>query len=130
LKTQLVVDKKTGQIISLAHAQGRCHDFHLFKISKTRFHPKIKALVDTGYLGLQKQHAHTDMPKKKSKNNTLSKSDKRQNRETSGQRVLCENVIGVLKRFRILSERYRNRGKRLGLRFFLIAAFYNTTLAL
>lgn len=86
--------------------------------------------VDTGYLGLKKRHSNTEMPKKKSKNNPLSKCDKRRNREISAQRVLCENVIGALKRFRILAERYRNRRKRFGLRFFLIAAFYNTTLAL
>ncbi len=45
-------------------------------------------------------------------------------------RSLSKNVIGTLKRFRILAERYRNRRKRFGLRLFLIAAFYNTTLAL
>ena len=34
-----------------------------------------------------------------------------------------------LKIFRILSERYRNRRKRFGLRFNLIAAIYNMELA-
>ena len=41
------------------------------------------------------------------------------------QRVLNENVIGKLKRFKILSDRYRNRRKRFGLRFNLIAGLYN-----
>lgn len=36
-----------------------------------------------------------------------------------------ENVIGSLKRFKILSDRYRNRRKRFGLRFNLIAGIYN-----
>ncbi|MBT7070475.1 MAG: IS5/IS1182 family transposase, partial [Anaerolineae bacterium] len=36
-----------------------------------------------------------------------------------------EHVIGKLKVFRILSERYRNRRKRFGLRFNLIASLYN-----
>ncbi|MBT7069820.1 MAG: IS5/IS1182 family transposase, partial [Anaerolineae bacterium] len=35
------------------------------------------------------------------------------------------HVIGKLKVFRILSERYRNRRKRFGLRFNLIASLYN-----
>lgn len=124
------MDKKTGQIIALAQEHGRCHDFYLFKKSKTRFHPETKTPVDTGYLGLQSQHKNTEMPKKKSKNNPLNKEDKKKNREISARRVLCENVIGALKRFRIIAERYRNRRRRFGLRFFLIAAFYNTTLAL
>jgi hypothetical protein len=37
------------------------------------------------------------------------------------QRVVIEQVFAYLKRFRILSERYRNRRRRFGLRFNLIA---------
>ena len=47
----------------------------------------------------------------------------------SSERVINENVIGMLKRFKIISERYRNRRKRFGLRFNLIAAIYNMELA-
>ncbi|HEY2811248.1 MAG TPA: IS5/IS1182 family transposase, partial [Rhabdochlamydiaceae bacterium] len=39
------------------------------------------------------------------------------------------NVIGSLKRFKILSDRYRNRRKRFTLRFNLIAGIYNLELA-
>ncbi|MBI3589838.1 MAG: IS5/IS1182 family transposase, partial [Candidatus Melainabacteria bacterium] len=34
-------------------------------------------------------------------------------------------VIGMLKRFKVISERYRNRRKRFALRFNLIAGVYN-----
>jgi hypothetical protein len=37
-------------------------------------------------------------------------------------------VIGVVKRFKILAERYRNRRKRFKLRFALIAGIYNLEL--
>ena len=50
------------------------------------------------------------------------------NHSLSSERVFVENVIGWLKRFRILAERYRNRRKRFGLRFNLIAAIYNLEL--
>ena len=50
---------------------------------------------------------------------------KQWNREISSERVLNENVIGSLKRFRILSDRYRNRRRRFGLRFNLIAGIHN-----
>ena len=43
----------------------------------------------------------------------------------SSQRVLNEHVIGKIKRFKILSCRYRNRRKRFGLRVNLISAIYN-----
>jgi len=42
--------------------------------------------------------------------------------------ILIENIIRKLKIFRILSERYRNRRRRFGLRFNLIAAIYNLEL--
>lgn len=89
---------------------------------------KIKVVTDSGYQGLQKIHANRVMPKKRSKKQPLSKEDKQRNREISSQRVVNENVIGMLKRFKIISDRYRNRRKRFGLRFNLIAAIYNLEL--
>lgn len=74
---------------------------------------------------MQKIHLNTFMPKKKSKKNPLTAEDKLQNRELSSQRVLNEHVIGKLKRFKILSDKYRNRRKRFGLRLNLISGIYN-----
>jgi hypothetical protein len=45
------------------------------------------------------------------------------------QRVVNENVIGSLKIFKIINDRYRNRRKRFGLRFNLIAAIHNLELS-
>jgi len=55
----------------------------------------------------------------------LSDEDKKKNQEIASKRVLNENIIGVLKRFKILAEKYRNRRKRFNLRFNLIAGIYN-----
>ncbi|OQX03025.1 MAG: IS5 family transposase, partial [Desulfobacteraceae bacterium IS3] len=41
-----------------------------------------------------------------------------------------EHVIGKLKIFKILSDRYRNRRRRFGLRFNLVAGIYNFELKL
>jgi len=81
--------------------------------------------ADTGYQGLQKIHEHTKLPKKKTKKNPLSKEDKEVNTALAKERVLVENVIGMLKRFKIISDRYRNRRKRFSLRFNLLAGLYN-----
>ncbi len=40
LKAQLVVDKKDLAVICIAFANGKRHDFRLFKESKVRLHPK------------------------------------------------------------------------------------------
>ena len=72
----------------------------MFKESKTHLHPDTKVVLDSGYQGLQEIHHKTELPKKKTKNNPLTKEDKRSNRKLSSDRVLNENVIGMLKRFK------------------------------
>ncbi len=119
------MDKKSRKIICTAFSNGKRHDFRLFKESKIHIHPEINALTDSGYLGLQKLHAKTQMPKKKSKRNPLSQKDKKKNAALSSERVINENVIDLLKRFKIIADRYRNRRKRFCLRFNLIAGIYN-----
>jgi len=54
---------------------------------------------------------------------------KRYNREINKRRIGIEHVFGTLKNFNIFAERYRNRGKRLSLRFNLIAGIYNLELS-
>ena len=85
----------------------------------------MKIAVDTGYQGLQKIHLQTLLPKKKSKKKPLSIEDKNNNTALAKDRVIVENVIGMLKRFKIIADRYRNRRKRFSLRFNLLAGIYN-----
>jgi len=70
--------------------------------------------------------------KKKTKKRPLTAEDKKENRRLSSQRVFNENVIEMLKRFKIVADRYRNRRKRFGfgLRLNLITGIYNYELAL
>ena len=60
----------------------------------------------------------------------LSQKQKQYNREQARVRIKVEHVIRLLKVFRILSSRYRNRRKRFGLRANLIAGIYNYELKL
>ncbi len=85
----------------------------------------LSCTEDTGYQGIQKIHNNSELPKKKSKKNPLTKNEKKNNRRLAGERVLNENVIGMLKRFKIIADKYRNRRKRFGLRFNLISGIYN-----
>jgi hypothetical protein len=90
-----------------------------------RFHANTKCVSDSGYAGMRKLHANSILPKKKSKLKPLGKQDKTNNRCISRLRALNENVIGKIKRFKIISDKYRNRRKRFALRFNLIAGIYN-----
>lgn len=122
------MDRATGMIICVAVGNGRRHDFHLFKSSGVRFQPASLALADSGYQGLQKLHANTALPKRRSKKAPLDHLDKALNHVISSQRVLVENIIRRVKVFRIMGERYRNRRKRFGLRLNLIAGMLNAQL--
>jgi hypothetical protein len=130
MKAQFVVDFKSQQVICTQHINGKTHDFKLFTRSRTHMLANINALTDTGYLGMHTLHQNTTMPKKRSKNYPLSKETKKNNRKISQTRVVNEHVIGRIKRFRILAEKYRNRRKRFGLRLNLISGIYNYNLAI
>ena len=66
--------------------------------------------------GLALIHPNSLLPKKRSKNHPLSKQERKDNREIAKQRIFVEHAIRFVKRFRILSERYRNRRNRFTLR--------------
>jgi hypothetical protein len=122
------VDKASQEIICTAFCNGKRHDFRLFKESGVKFKKETKVLTDTGYQGLKKIHANSELPKKKTKKIPLTKEDKKSNKKLASLRVKNENVIGMLKRFKIIADKYRNRRKRFGLRFNLIAGIYNLEL--
>lgn len=119
------MDKKTKKVICTSFSNGKKHDFRLFKESRIRWTKNRCGVTDSGYTGIKKLQSNTKLPKKSSKKKPLTAEEKQQNQEIASERVLNENVIGSLKRFKILSDRYRNRRKRFGLRFNLIAGIYN-----
>ena len=125
IKTQVVVDKATKEIISVKTSEGKRHDFKLFKDSKLPINKDVKVETDSGYQGIKDIHEKTEHPKKKPKNGELTSEEKAENRRISRSRISNEHAIGFLKRFRILSERYRNGRKRFCLRLNLIAAICN-----
>ena len=101
-----MVDKKTRRVICTAFSNGKHHDFRVFKEYNTHIHPETTVITDRGYQGIQKRHKTAKVPKKSSKNNPLTKEDKRINQHIAVERVANENVIGALKRFKIISDRY------------------------
>ena len=73
-------------------AQGKNHDFSLFKRSKLAILSKIEVMVDLGYLGIEKMHKNSVIPKKKSKNYKLTDSDKTDNKTKASKRIFVEHI--------------------------------------
>ena len=130
LKAQVVVDQRTGKIICTAYGTGRMHDFCLFKASQVVFAHSQICLADRGYQGIVKLHPLSCTPSKKPRNAELPESHRQYNCLLASWRVVAEHINRRLKIFRILAERYRNRRKRFGLRFNLIAGLLNYELSL
>ncbi|WP_342255043.1 transposase family protein [Spiroplasma endosymbiont of Zeiraphera isertana] len=125
LKSQIIIDISNGKIISTAFCFGSIHDFKLLLKSKTFIHPEKQVFVDSGYQGIQNIHKNTFLPFKKSKYNQLTPIQKEYNKTLSKIRIKIEHVFAKLKRFKILSLKYRNKIRRFALRFNLIAGIYN-----
>ena len=100
----------------------------MLKESKLRLLSTLKILADSGYRGMQKLHTNFQLPHRKTKKKPLTKEQKKENQHLASQRIGVENTIGLLKRFKIITNRYRNRRKCFSLRFNLIAAIHNMEL--
>ena len=114
------------QILFLGNTvDGSIHDYKLLKqeLDETQdWFGRNKVYVDLGYVGIKKDYissASILIPHKKprkSKNNSnssLTKQQKEENKILSKTRVIVEHVIGGIKIFRCLSDRFRNHIKLL-----------------
>ena len=121
----MIYHPKSKQIIGLDISNGSQHDIKLARKTVKKFKHCEYVMTDLGYYGLEQDGFKLLMPIKKKKNLPLFDVEKRYNKMIGKIRVVIEHINSQLKRFRILSERYRNRRKRFGLRINLIAALVN-----
>lgn len=64
---------------------------------------------DLGFQGLQNEFENVYLPHKKPRGKELSELQKQENREFSRQRVKCEHAHAGIKRYRSVTDVYRNR---------------------
>ena len=123
-----MADLNKIKILATVFCNGRGCDFQLFKNSRCSLFQETCLVADAGYQGLISLCSNSRTPVKKRKLHALTQEQKANNHTLSRKRVLIENIICRLKVFYILNERYRNRCKRFGLRFNLIAVICNLEL--
>ena len=128
LKTEIRVALKNGKKPRIVHVSktnpGSVHDLTVYR-TEPPISREIRAYADSGYQGLDKIHEATEIPYKKSKHHVLDEEEKEYNSALSRIRIKIEHIIGDLKIFRILSDRYRNRRKRYHVKFNIIAGIVN-----
>ncbi|MBI4945039.1 MAG: transposase family protein [Bacteroidetes bacterium] len=124
IKHQVIVSK-TGRIKAVGNAApGRHHDKKDYQQKKFVIHPSITKKGDSGYQGTD-----LEVPFKKAKKQKLTREQKAFNRQHSRERIVVEHVIGKLKIFKILAERFRNPRNSHNLIFKNIAGIHNVMFA-
>ena len=116
---------ETGKIIFVSGScPGATHDYALYK-TQPPLDARSRCYADSGYQGIQELHPNAEIPYKKSKNKPLTEEEKEYNTALARIRVPVEHAIGKMKRFRILSDKYRKKRKRYDEKVKIIAGITN-----
>lgn len=120
-----IITTQEGRIVSVSKsAPGSVHDITIRKRGPP-LPENARGHADSGYQGYQKDHPALEIPYKKSKKNPLTKDEKQYNHALSRLRVRVEHAFARMKRFRILSDRYRYPRTKHGAKFAIIAGIAN-----
>ncbi len=124
IKNEVVITEAERIVSVSSSAPGTVHD-----ITIRRRGPPLpegsNGYGDSGYQGYQEDHPDFDMPYKKPKKGKLTKVEKEYNHALSRFRVRVEHIIGRMKIFRILADRYRYPRSRHSVKFAIIASITN-----
>ncbi len=124
LKNEYIITKK-GRIASVSPSHpGSHHDLAIRRDGPDL--PKgAHVYGDSAYQGYDKEHPNIDYPYKKPKGGTLAKDEKEYNGALSRFRVRVEHKIGQIKRFRIVSDRFRNPRRTHHTKVSIVAGIVN-----
>jgi hypothetical protein len=113
VKNQLMVNNPHGFIIhKTSHRKGRRYDYNIYKNSHPVVIPKqVITVIDLGYLGIESDLPQqlSALPNRKKRNLELSQEEKDHNKSHSQKRIVIEHTICRLKKYRIMSNIFRNK---------------------
>jgi hypothetical protein len=127
LKTQVIIERNSPQIIDALEAKGGEHDFKIFKDTVGKgISNSIPDGADSVYHGIKEYHANSYIPIKSGKNHKLAKKEKAYNKRISQRRVVIEHINAKIKTFKRMAYPYRgHRCNRHFLRMILICGIIN-----
>lgn len=124
MKTQIMTTANKIVLHTSDSSPGRIHDYKMFKQTEVptwlEENPDITARFDLGYLGIQKDYPDISsvLPFKRFRGKPeLSRSEKIHNTKRAKRRMPIENTLANLKKFRVLSEVFRNVKERYSATF-------------
>lgn len=113
-KNTIISTEKKRIILVSPTKNGKIHDKPQLEKEGTldNIPTDVNIWVDKGYEGIKKLIKNGNqvlLPKKKPKNGELTPEEKEENKIISSIRITVEHAIGGLKRFRCLTDLYRNK---------------------
>ena len=98
-------------IHKLRYKKGRRHDYDIYKKNHPSTPKKVVNVFDLGYLGVETDFLEqlSSIPNRKKRNLELSQEEKEYNINHSKKRIVIEHTICRLKKYRIMSDVFRNR---------------------
>jgi hypothetical protein len=111
VKTQLMVNNRGFIIHKSAKKKGKRHDYDIFKENHPLTPKQVVNVVDLGYLGVDKDFPEqlSSLPNRKKRNPSQSTEERYYNKDHSKRRIIIEHTICRLKKYRILSDVFRNK---------------------
>jgi hypothetical protein len=111
VKTQLMANNRGLIMHKVGHKKGRRHDYDIYKDNHPATPKQIVNVFDLGYLGVKKDFPErlSSIPKRKKRNLSLSKEEMEYNKNHSKRRIVIEHTICRLKKYRIMSDVFRNK---------------------
>ena len=112
VKNLYMVNNEEIILYKTKHKQvGRRHDYKIYKKNHPDTPKDVESILDLGFLGVEKDYPEqiSSLPIKKKGNQDLTIEEKEYNRIHSKKRIVIEHAICRLKKYRIMSEIFRNR---------------------
>jgi hypothetical protein len=115
VKTQIMVNNRGYILHKVAHKKGRRHDYDVYKGNHPVTPKQVVNVVDLGYIGIEKDFPQqlSSIPNRKKRNQEeFSQEERGYNKNHSKKRIVVEHTICRLKKYKILSDVFRNRLKK------------------
>jgi len=111
VKNQITVNNRGYILHKVGYKKGRKHDYDVYKKNHPVIPKEVITVVDLGYISIEKDFPEqlSALPFKRKRNQDLSPEEKEYNRIHAKERIVIEHTICRLKKYRIMSDVFRNK---------------------
>jgi hypothetical protein len=113
VKTQLMINSQGFIVHKTGYKEGRRHDYDIYKENHPVTPKEVVNVFDLGYLGIEKDFPRqtSSIPKRKKRSMGLLQEEKEYNLQHAKKRIVIEHTICRIKKYRIMSDVFRNKLK-------------------